>query len=51
MKIWGMSGFPPPLDACGVFWYEGTRGQPKDAPTPLYSGGVTFALGRGREVP
>ena len=34
-----------------AFWCEGTWGHPKDAPTPLYSGGVTFAVGRGRKVP
>ena len=34
-----------------AFWCEGTWGHPKDAQTPLYSGGVTFAVGRGRKVP
>ena len=34
-----------------AFWCEGTWGHPKDTPTPLYSGGVTFAVGRGRKVP
>ena len=33
-----------------AFWCEGTWGHPKDTPTPLYSGGVTLAVGRGRKV-